>query len=270
MNTLSGQSVLERPSPTSVPYRSVSQYTEYNQCPYRWFLHRVSRAWERPAAWYPHGLGVHCAVEVLEKSGRTITLASMEEAYTKSFEEEMNKLCEKTPDFSQWFASGKYGGADDADRRYLQGLEQVRRYYQWATENPEDKPRLIAGEPAVELRFDVTLGSVRVVGVIDQVLDHRVRDVKTGVKPGDEFQLGTYKVALEEGHGIKVTRGDFWMARAGGPTVPLDLSDWTTQRVTEEFEELDENIKAERFDPIPDRSNCRRCGVASSCEYRVY
>lgn len=199
-----------------------------------------------------------------------MNLCEMERAFAESYEKETNSLCEKTPDFSQWFASGKFTGADDTDRRYLQGLEQTRRYYEWAVENPIEKPRLIDGEPAVEVKFDVTLGSVRVVGVIDQVLDRLMRDVKTGVKPGDPFQLGTYKVALEVGYDIKVSRGDFWMARSGGPTVPLDLKEWTTQRVTEEFEELDENIKAERFDPRPEPGNCRRCGVASSCDFKVY
>src|SRR5699024_8104536 len=135
------------------------------------------------------------------------------------------------------------------------------RYYRWREAHPEEEIWVAPdGQLAVELEFDVDLDGVRVVGYIDAVVlvdgEPRVRDVKTGNNPGDDFQLGTYKAAIEKKYGVVIPTGDYWMGRPGKPTYPFDLTDWTVAAVAAEFKALDENIRAGRFDPDPEPDKC--------------
>jgi putative RecB family exonuclease len=66
---------------------------------------------------------------------------------------------------------------------------------------------------------------------------------------------------------VQPTTGDYWMGKSGKPTVPYDLSEWTRDKVTGKFKELEDNIRAGRFDPLPESSKCRFCSVSYACEY---
>jgi putative RecB family exonuclease len=256
---------------------SVSQLKQYERCPYSYYLSRIEKAWQRPAAWLAQGTAVHAAIEGWERSGRSMSLEDAQAVFRESYVEEANKACELTPNFEWWFASGPYGGEQDLVRRFQIGLEQVEKYLDWATSHPEEAIKFTDdGEPAIELAFDIELDNLRVRGYIDAVVlvetspgvwELRVRDHKTGNNPGDDFQLGVYSVALEEIFGVKPEVGDYWMGRSGKPTYPFDLSDWTREAVTEKFRELQANIDAGRFDPDPEPSKCRFCDVSYGCEY---
>ena len=265
---------------TEKPHRSVSQYNSYYRCPYSYYLGRIAKKWQRPAAWLPQGSAVHEAVEKWEKSGRQMSVEEAQRAFAESYERHVDRYCNDgdnaTPNFEYWSRSGPYGGEADLERRFLIGMEQVEKYIRWATSHPEEVVWINEdGTPGIELEFDIDLYGVRVRGFIDQVLPNDcgseviVRDLKTGNKPGDDFQLGVYKVALEEQYGVFAPTGDYWMARTGKPTYPYDLSDWTRERVSAAFAELEENIRAERFEPDPEPSKCRFCDVAASCEFRA-
>lgn len=266
-----------QPDKVSTPYdrpRSVSQVKEYTQCPYRFYLHRILRAWERPAAWLPQGLGVHEAAEAWERSGREMSLEDAQDAYRESYAKHTNRLCSDTPNLDWWFSSGPYHGETDIQRRFDLGLSQVERYLTYYTETAPKEVVWITpdGTPAIELGFEMELDGVKVRGYIDQVIEMpagetRVRDIKSGNSPGDDFQLATYKVAVEETYGATVRFGDYWMGRNGKPTVPYNIEAWTTEKVTEVFKATDEAILAERFDPDPEPSKCRFCSVALACEF---
>ncbi|WP_218951912.1 RecB family exonuclease [Amycolatopsis anabasis] len=247
----------------------MSQYKEYKDCPYRYYLNRRERAWQRPAAWLPQGTAVHKAAEEWERSGRAMSLADAQDVFRETYAASVNEMCEDTPNLDFWYRSGPYRGEVDIERRYGLGLGQVEKYIEYYTVKAPDEVIWITpdGEPAIELEFDIDLDGVRVKGFIDQVVDGKPRDIKTGNKPGDDFQLGVYGVALEVEHGLKPTEGDYWMGRSGKPTVPYDISEWTRERVTEEFHRLDENIQAERFDAKPEPSKCGFCSVATACPF---
>ena len=257
------------------PHRSVSQYNQYYRCPYSYYLSRIEKRWQRPAAWLPQGSAVHEAVELWEKSGRRMTLEEAQQAYAEAYEQHVSRYCEETPNFEYWSRSGPYGGETDVERRFLIGRDQVEKYIRWAESSPE---RVIwiapDGEPGIELGFDIDLDGVLVRGFIDQVsvVDGQVEvvDVKTGKKPGDDFQLGVYSVAIAETYGIDPPQaGSYWMGQSGKLTYPFSIGDWTKERVTEAFKELDDNIRNERFEPKPDPNVCYFCDVNQSCEFRA-
>lgn len=245
--------------------RSVSQYNKYIQCPYAYYLERVEGVWQRPAAWLPQGTAVHKAAEEYELSGRSLTLEQTQEVYRESYATEVNRYAEQTPNTRYWHSSGpRYPGPQDIERRYGIGLEQVERYLRYCENHPDEVPTHI------ELPFRMKLGSVVVRGYIDQVLSDRVRDLKTGKSPGDDIQLATYAEAVRRDLDLPLYVGDYWMGQSGKPTYDYDLSQWTTERLTEEFEWLDQQINEERFEPDPEPKKCDFCSVNTSCPFRAY
>lgn len=277
------------------PYRSVSQYNQYTRCPYSYYLARILKVWQRPAAWLPQGSAVHEAAEAYERSGRTMTLAEVEDSFREAYSREVGKYCDTTPNFDYWSASGRYRGEEDVERRYGIGLEQTAKYLAWYEQHPNEVIWIAPdGTPGIELAFDIDLDGIPIRGFIDAVIDVEdeaiisydgggekygtpkrtpkliVRDNKTGNNPGDDFQLGVYSVALQEMYGLfGPYLGDYWMGRSGKATHPYDLTGWTRDRVAAAFRELEDNIQAERFDPLPEPDKCRFCSVSYSCEFRA-
>lgn len=254
-------------------HRSVSQVKQLKECPYRYKLSRIDRVWQRPAAWLPHGTAVHETAEAWERSGRSMTREETHEVFSRAYSKATGRLCEQTPNFDWWSSSGRYRGEQDVERRYQIGLDHVDRYVSYYADQAPNEVIWITpeGEPAIELAFDLDLDGVQVKGYIDQVIEMpsgeiRVRDIKTGASPGDDFQLATYKLAVEQ-LGPVVRHGDYWMAKAGKPTVPYELGEWSKERLTDIYGEADQAILNERFDPDPDPAKCRRCPVNLSCDY---
>lgn len=254
-------------------HRSVSQLKLYERCPYAYRLSRIDKVWQRPAAWLPQGSAVHEAAEAYERSGRQLSLDQTQDVFRTSYEHHVNSYCDVTPDFQAWFRSGPYAGDVDVERRYNIGLEQTAKYVVWYEQYPDEVIWIAPdGTPGIEIGFDIDLDGVQVRGFIDAVIvrdgEVIVRDNKTGNKPGDDFQLAVYAVALEQSYGIpRPTAGDYWMGRTGKPTALYDLSEWTRERVAAKFRELEDNIQAGRFEPDPEPAKCRFCDVAASCDF---
>lgn len=260
-------------------HRSVSQVESYSKCPYRYYLERVDRAWQRPAAWLPQGSAFHEAVEAWERSGRSMLKDRVKEIYGESYAKHVAKMTESTPNFEYWFPSGPYKGETDLERRFKIGLDQLDGYFQYYEEVAPDEVVWVTddGEAGIELEFDVRFGDVPVRGFIDLMVltasdppdEPRPRDNKTGNQPGGPFQLATYGSAIGLLHDVWPVKGDYWMARKGKPTKPYDLSEWPLERLIDIYGEADEAIRQERFDPDPDPDKCRFCSVATSCEFAV-
>jgi putative RecB family exonuclease len=261
--------------------RSVSQLQEYMNelggCAYKYFLNRVVRAWDMPAAWLPQGLAVHEAAEAWERSGRTMSREKVLDIYREAYRNHTNRLAETTPNFNYWFPSGKWRGWHDITRRADIGLVQIERYLDYYEAHPEEKiwttPQ---GEKAIELRFDMRLGNVKVIGYIDQIIHWvdttpahlRLRDIKTGKKPGGTLQLKVYDLAIEEMCDIKIGEGDYWMGDKGKPTREVyDLTTMSRKQVVDLFERMDAGVRAEDFEPSPDPDKCRMCPVRAACVF---
>lgn len=263
-------------------HRSVSQANQYLEdlggCRYRYFLSRVVKAWDRPAAWLPQGLAVHEAAEWWEKGNRKGSLDQIQEVYRQSYNTHTLRLLKSTPNTEFWFASGRYEGAEDIKRRALLGLEQTERYYNYYVNQKPGEAIWVTpdGSPAIELEFLVKFGEVWVKGYIDQIIDEIVessprvlRDIKTGNAPGGLFQLGVYRYAVLEKYGVDILGGDYWMGKHGKPTKTMDLEGMSLDQITDLFGRLDSGVKAEDFTPSPSTDKCSRCGVASACQYAV-
>lgn len=261
----------------SKPYRSVSQINTYKKCPYRYYLERVEKVWQRPAAWAPQGTALHFAVEMWEKGGRQDTLAQMETWFLESYSEEINKLSAETPNLNFWFPSGPYKGMIDVVRRRDLGLDQVKTYYEYRTDPNSsgfyDSIWSEGGTEFVEWGFEGLLGNVPVRGFVDQVEvigdghELRVVDVKSGKDPGDARQLKVYQIMVRRETGMAVPKGAYWMGK-NGKLVEFELDAYPDSMVVEEFEEVDALIHAGEFDAKPEPKQCMFCSVANSCSFK--
>ncbi|AQT28247.1 Cas4 exonuclease [Mycobacterium phage Jabith] len=260
----------------SLPLRSVSQLNQYCACPQAYKLARIDKVWVRPAAWLPQGTAFHTVAETYEKrrnEGNPMTLDEAMDLFKAEYSKDVGALTEETPNFEWWFWSGPYNGQRDVERRWEIGLEQVEKFIEWRETEGQEIWTTPDGTPAIELYFEIELEGIIVRGYIDAVVvvdgKLRVRDYKTGNKPGDDFQLGVYALALRMLYGVEVTEGDYFMVGKKGkkpkPTPVYDLTPWTYEEVRDRFHEVEEGIAAGRFDPDPDPDKCGFCDVNYSC-----
>lgn len=254
-------------------YRSPSQLNEYasdsHGCPYKYYLSRRARVWKRPAPWLAHGTAFHSVVEAFELSDRTMTLEEARQAFRSQYSSLINEELKENPNPKVWEWSGPYNAVKDIPRRLEVGLEQIEGFFRYIQANPSHIPWTDpAGNRWIEKEFRVRFGDVEVVGYIDVVIDGRPEDYKTGSTPGGDEQLATYAGVLNLEWDLPFTTGRYWMAKQGKPTRPYDLTDWSIERLADVYGELDEAIKAERFDPKPSPDKCRMCPVRDSCEFK--
>jgi putative RecB family exonuclease len=252
-----------------IGHRSPSQLNEYERCPHAYFLARRERVWKRPAPWLAHGTAFHSAVEAFEKSDRVMTPEEVKQHFSDAYRAQINQELKDNPNLSFWESSGRYRALQDIPRRHEVGLEQIDGFFKYIREHPEHVPWTDpAGVQWIEKEFRVKFGSVEVVGYIDVVIEGKPDDYKTGSTPGGDEQLATYAGVLNLEWGIPFTTGRYWMAKQGKPTKPYDLTGWSIERLADVYGSLDDNIKAERFDPTPSPDLCRRCPVRDSCAFK--
>lgn len=252
-----------------IGHRSPSQLNEYERCPHAYFLSRRERVWKRPAPWLAHGTAFHSAVEAFEKSDRVMTPEEVKQHFSDAYRVQINQELKDNPNLSLWESSGRYRALQDIPRRHEVGLEQLDGFFKYIREHPEHVPWTDpAGVQWIEKEFRVKFGAVEVVGYIDVVIDGRPDDYKTGSTPGGDEQLATYAGVLNIEWDLPFTTGRYWMAKQGKPTKPYDLTQWSIERLADVYGSLDENVKAERFDPTPSPDLCRRCPVRDSCIYK--
>lgn len=247
--------------------RSVSQVDQYEKCSWQFYLQRVERVVPRPAAWSFQGTAFHSAAEKFEKEHREPSEEEMVQLFSDQYSAMVNGAMHKEPNLSRWMTAMKKPAGQDIEDRYRLGQQQVRDYVKWSMEN---KPAIACvddgkgnSKMGLELYFKVELGGVVVRGYIDQLLKKRVRDLKTG-STKSHFQLETYKVAVEKQFGEEVNRGDWYFGKTGKLSRPVDLSEVTEDQVAARYVEMDQGVKAGRFEANPG-FHCQFCGVAWAC-----
>lgn len=264
----------EELKPHIIPvHRSVSQYQEYERCPELYRLKRVVKVGQKENAWLIQGTALHTAAETHERSYRTMTEAEVCAVFADTYSRLINQALSETRNVALWSGSGPISPQSDIERRFTLGWEQTARYHRYYAEKaPEEVPWVTPeDELAVELPLELDLAGVPIKVIPDQVVivsdGLRNRDIKSGKQPGTAFQLAVGAKAIEQEYGAEVSTGDFWMGNTGEPTNPYDLSEWTTQRLTDAFGWLDENIRAENFEPKPEKSKCFSCPVKHACRH---
>ncbi len=191
-------------------------------------------------------------------------------AFEESYRQHINLGLKDNPNPNTWFPSGPYWGMKDIMRRQEVGRLHVLNVLGYYEDNPDVKPWIDPeGRWWVEKHFTAKFGDVEVVGYVDVAIDGIPYDYKTGGTPGGDEQLATYAGAINLKFDIPFTEGFYFMAKTGKPTRPYDLTGWSVERLADVYGELDQNIKAEKFDPTPSPDVCRMCPVQTSCDFAM-
>lgn len=276
------------PNPGKRYVRSWSQASEYlpefGGCPYAFYLGRIEKVWKRPAAWFPFGTAVHAGAEYWERSGRTAGIDELTDEFLRVYTDETNQYLEETPNTDLWMWSGRYDGATDIERRRNLGPVHLENLIKWYERNPDQIPWTMPdGRLAVELPFEIELGTVPVKGVIDWIgwvtSDRTIRglsprDVKAGSTPGKPMQLKIYGLVVENylaSVGVpdpEIRTADFFMTKAGRPAGTTDLTTVSRDEIVTAFERMDAGVAAGDFPANPEPDRCRRCPVNFTCTFR--
>ncbi|MFD7257161.1 RecB family exonuclease [Streptomyces sp. NPDC059874] len=248
----------------------MSQVEQYEKCAHQFYLRRVEGVTPRPAAWSHQGTSFHTACEAVERSGRQMSTKAAVTLFSNEYSAAVNRALEDEPDLNRWMTAGP-DGASDIEARYTLGQEQTASYVRWTKENEPELWKAEDGTLGVELHLTAEIGGVRVQGYIDQLVTEpdgsiRIRDLKTGTTKS-RFQLETYAVLVRKALGLEVHRGDWYQAKKGGLTRPVDLAGVTEDEVGERYMQMDQSVKRAEFEPNPG-FGCRFCDVSHACPFR--
>ncbi|MFD7017193.1 RecB family exonuclease [Streptomyces sp. NPDC059928] len=252
--------------------RSVSQITEFEECPYKSWLKRVERIEPRPAAWSTHGTAFHTAAEHFEKSGRELTADQAVTVFQDEYSKGINRDLGKVNDIDQWMRANRGTAADDLEDRFAKGTEQTRRYVEYVQDQAPVLWRPDGEAPAVEMYFKADFEGVKLRGYIDQVVLNkdetlRVRDLKTG-STKSKFQLWVYGLALNQLYpDEQVTNGDWYLAKDHRISRPVKMADADQDAITERIVSMDQGVKSGDF-PAKPGFGCRFCDVSHACSFR--
>lgn len=237
----------------------------------------------RPSVPAIAGTVVHVATEVVDKllheNGQTDPSRLTAEAQADadaSWNEAIALQSAAGREPSTW----KHFGRQDAGWFCNVGIpNSIKAYIDWRVANPDWVVAEIPGfGPAIEVPFNYYVTPGRLVhGFIDRVFTSRTQggyyplDIKSGLKPKTDEQLGLYKAALNEVLGWNIERGYFIYGLKSGEaklTNPLDLSHWTPQRLAAVYEPASQAIEQGIYIPAPGE-NCFTCSVSEHCEFAL-
>lgn len=150
----------------------------------------------------------------------------------------------------------------------------VANYIEWRKTNPHWKIWTTPdGNRAVELGLTPTVANVQVKMVIDRVFEVGdqlvIADLKTSQRtPASALQLGFYKMGLELQFGMPIKWGTYFMARGGGISEMVDLSEYTFEKMEYLIDKFDKARKSGIF--IPNTNSCEYlCGLKEYCQFYV-
>ncbi|MFI9202620.1 RecB family exonuclease [Streptomyces sp. NPDC053048] len=249
--------------------RSVSQAEQYMRCPWQYYLRRVEHVTPRPAAWSHQGTAFHAACEAYELSDRQMTAQDAVEVYSEHYADAVNAGLDQEPDTDRWMTAGP-DGTSDIEARFTLGQAQTEAYVHWAKEHRPELWKDPAGTPGIELHLTAEISGVTVQGYIDQLVAEpdgsaRIRDLKTG-STRSRFQLETYAILARKALTLDINTGDWYMAKTGGLSRPLDLSETSEDSVGETYARMDGAVKRGDF-PAKPGFHCRFCDVSHQCSF---
>lgn len=268
-------------------HRSHSQLNAYLHCAHQFYLQRVLRKPEGPTVWLPAGKAFHTATEEFDldvfssNDGSPVgaSAAYYQDVFTKKFEEELDAVRADFPDESTWRRAGR-ATKEKPEKETVAvwhelGRELMGMYVDWRVSTADIwEIATVNAAPGIEVEVTHPLGGVPMKGYVDRVLRSKedgrlvVADLKTGTRtPASPMQLATYSIQLEKLMGEPVLWGAWYEARKGTLSVPIDLSNWTEQRLGKVYNDLDRGIEAGVFLPHID-THCVSCGVRQFCIYQ--
>lgn len=254
---------------------SFSGLNNYSNCGERFRLEKVEQAPSEPSWAQVAGSSVHTATEAYDR--HQLGQTPPPRGFSRYFEEEIEKQEAASGVLSsEWRAAGRSSKAwpDKENRDWWEhhGPGMLSSYYAWRAAAPWQIWITPAGEPAIELEINATIGGIMVKMFIDRVeqsmLDSdllAVNDIKSGRSmPVTPDQLATYALGVEKTLGVFPQLGFYYDARNGCSTSAKDLTHYRDGVLAGRYAAAMRGIQAGVFLPNPGPL-CGSCGVGKFC-----
>lgn len=267
---------MEDPAPRAI-YRSYSQLSQLRRCGESYRLSRIEKVPKRPVVTTEMGSAVHVVTEYIDEAldyGQFQDHESLAaEALTQGVAEFSRIMAKSEWPESEW----KYYGRQDCKWAKKQGIKKcVDAYLAWRLESPFQIADIPSYGLALEVPFELDFGYFIITGRIDRVLfdpktdQFYVLDIKSGLKPKTDEQIGLYRHALKVQYDLDVTWGGYLYGLKTGTahlTKAVDLSHWTEEKLAGEYSKAHQMITEGLFlaNPGPD---CFTCDVSEHCSFQ--
>lgn len=254
--------------------RSISQMKSVTRCGEAFAISRGFRGprpSDRPWAQTVAGIAFHEALVLWEKSGRAGSLLSY---FDPEWEKALEEMKGRQPDIDLWMVppGTKYpkSAISGVYKRFVE--KDVPNYEARCREAEWEIYRLPSGELALELPYKLDLDGVPIQGQIDRIQWWpnlklvSIEDTKSGSpkEENDPRQLGLYRLAALEQHGIELTHGRYWFTKLDRGSEWTDLRRFTRKMLEADYRRLDTIIDQDLLLPNPGEI-CAVCDVRPYC-----
>jgi putative RecB family exonuclease len=262
--------------PDEQTLRSYSQVNQLRRCGEAYRLARIERVPQQPSVLAELGTAVHTATEFIDATLYNGTYTHLDDLLGQAIVLALDEFEKQAAD-SDWPVEAwrVYGKQDATWARDAGIAKTVLGYFEWRQEGTFDLFDIPAFGPAIEVPFELDMGEYIIRGQIDRLMidplndQLLVLDIKTGLKPKTDEQLGVYRLALERQYDMPVAYGAYlYGIKSGNPslTKPVDLSYWTEDMLRRVYDPADVLIRQGLFLPSPGEQ-CFTCDVREHCEF---
>lgn len=254
--------------------RSVSQLKQVTHCGEAFAISRGFRGPKpppRPWAQTVAGSAFHLMIVEWERSGRTKDPIDLFNAF---WETELEEMKNRQPNLNLWMRPPRTKSGEAAIKNVYERFvkRDIPNYITRCLEAEWEVFKLPDGSPALEIEFEVQLGEVTVRGTIDRIQWWpkqgmvAVEDTKSGSpkQENDARQLGIYRLGAAEAYDIDLTHGRYWFTKVDRGSNWVDLTRYTRERLTEDYQKVDRIIQEDLLLPNPGE-NCTLCDVKPWC-----
>lgn len=257
------------------PHLSFSALNTLTSCGERYRLERGLRLSGPPSWAMVGGSAVHSASEEIDHefgNSHVWDLATLFESHLEKAVVNQEERGDYTRDEfkSTGRASKDWPNKENRDWWMHHGPLFVQNWVTWREASPWD---LFThnGTPGIELAINITLGGKPNVMYVDRLFvlpsgELIVVDLKTGARKPPPFQLGQYKVGIEEALDVPVAWGAYWNARTNSTSPAEDLSRFDREWLDELYWRGNEIITQGLFIGNSDMQ-CDWCSVNRYCRY---
>lgn len=197
-------------------------------------------------------------------------MVDISQTFALEYDRQIAEMTVREPDLNKWLRGPKSTTQDDINNRRLRGTEQALNYKTFAFENDFVIADIDDYTLAIEVEFEVEIGTTLIKGAVDQVILHpngyEVRDLKTGNREQGILQLGVYTVAMEKIFGWPIVKASYYYAKDNKVVTVsrTELDRYNEQYLSEMFDAMNRGIDNEVFISNPG-GHCMLCPVKKSC-----
>jgi CRISPR/Cas system-associated exonuclease Cas4 (RecB family) len=253
---------------TGKNYVSHSAISTWLNCGWQYYLSRVHHVPEAPSYWLVGGKALHECTEKYDRG--ELQPYDPTAAFTAAWDENYALSDNGMPFRAGGRASKAYPNKEDKQWWLDHGPKMLDYWVQFRQDSGFQLYQLSGGDYAIETEINTEIKGVNIKAFLDRLMvspngELGVVDIKTSAKePATNTQLGIYAILSEKVLGVRPTWGAYFLARSGELTTPVDLTNYTENRLGSWMKSFTLAVENKIFIPAPGFM-CSTCAVNRAC-----